>query len=79
MALWRDIGVVGFLDVGNVFEFVNDVGLGRLRAGTGFGIRYKSPVGPIRVDFGYKLGALQTFGVEKESRFALHISIGQAF
>jgi outer membrane translocation and assembly module TamA len=79
LALWRDIGVVGFLDVGNVFEFVNDVNLGKLRGGTGFGIRYKSPVGPIRVDFGFKLGALQTFGTDKEHRFALHISIGQAF
>ena len=79
VALWKDIGAVGFLDVGNVFAFVNDVRLGQLRAGAGFGIRYKSPVGPIRVDFGFKLGALQTFGVNKESRFGLHISLGQAF
>jgi len=79
VAVWKDIGVVGFLDVGNVFEFVNDVRLSRLRGGAGFGIRYKSPIGPIRVDFGFKLGTLQTFGVNKESRFALHISIGQAF
>jgi outer membrane translocation and assembly module TamA len=62
-----------------VFEFVNDVRISRLRGGAGFGIRYKSPIGPLRVDFGFKLGTLQTFGIEKESRFALHISIGQAF
>ncbi|MCX6552694.1 MAG: BamA/TamA family outer membrane protein, partial [Acidobacteria bacterium] len=79
MALWRDIGVVGFIDVGNVFAYVNDVNFGRLRAGTGFGIRYKSPVGPIRIDFGFKLGTLRVYGTERESRFALHISIGQAF
>jgi outer membrane protein insertion porin family len=79
VAMWKDVGVVGFLDVGNVFQAVNDVRLGRLRGGSGFGIRYKSPVGPIRVDFGFKLGALQTFGVDREHRFALHISIGQAF
>ena len=79
VALWKDIGVVGFLDVGNVFEYVNDVRIGRLRAGAGFGIRYKSLIGPIRVDFGFKLGALQTFGTYREDRFALHISIGQAF
>lgn len=79
LALWRDLGLVGFVDVGNVFAFVNDVNLGKLRGGAGFGIRYTSPIGPLRVDFGYKLGALQTFGVERESRFALHISIGQAF
>jgi outer membrane protein insertion porin family len=77
--LWREVGVVGFLDVGNVFALVNDVRLGQLRSGAGFGIRYKSPVGPLRLDFGYKLGTLQTFGTYKEHRFALHISIGQAF
>jgi outer membrane protein insertion porin family len=70
---------VGFLDVGNVFALVNDVSLGALRAGTGFGIRYKSPVGPIRIDFAFKVGQLQVFGTEKEHRFALHFSIGQAF
>jgi outer membrane translocation and assembly module TamA len=79
VALWKDVGVVGFLDGGNVFAVVNDVRLGQLRAGAGFGIRYKSPVGPIRFDFGFKLGTLQVYGTTRESRFALHISIGQAF
>lgn len=79
LSLLKDVGVVGFLDVGNVFQFVNDFALHDLRAGAGFGIRYKSPVGPIRFDFGFKLGALQTYGTYHEDRFALHISIGQAF
>jgi outer membrane translocation and assembly module TamA len=79
VALWKNFGVAGFLDAGNVFAIVNDVALGDLRAGAGFGIRYNSPVGPIRFDFGFKLGALQTFGARREQRFALHISIGQAF
>ncbi len=79
VAVWRDLGVVGFLDVGNVFDRVNNFSLGELRAGAGFGIRYKSPVGPIRVDIGFKLGHLLTFGATSESRTALHISIGQAF
>jgi len=79
IALWKDLGLVGFLDVGNVFKIVNDVALRHLRAGAGFGIRYKSPVGPIRFDFGFKLGTLQTYPTYREDRFALHISIGQAF
>jgi outer membrane protein assembly complex protein YaeT len=79
VALWKDLGAVGFLDAGNVFAVVNDVRLGDLRAGAGFGIRYKSPVGPIRFDFGFKLGTLQTYRTNSEDRFALHISIGQAF
>ena len=79
LALWKDLGLVGFLDAGNVFSAVDKFSLGRLRAGTGFGLRYNSPVGPFRFDFGFKLGTLRTYGPVKEERFALHISIGQAF
>jgi outer membrane protein assembly factor BamA len=79
LGVWRDLGVVGFVDAGNVFPTVNQVSLHDLRSGVGFGIRYKSPIGPIRLDVGFKVGALRTFGASHEKRFALHISIGQAF
>jgi outer membrane protein insertion porin family len=79
MALWKDLGVVGFVDAGNVYSLVTDLSLAHMRSGAGFGIRYKSPVGPIRFDFGFKLGTLQTFGTRREDRIAYHISIGQAF
>jgi outer membrane protein insertion porin family len=79
LALWKDIGVVGFIDTGNVYSMVENVSLAHLRAGTGFGLRYNSPVGPFRIDFGFKLGTLRTYGPQHEGRFALHISIGQAF
>jgi outer membrane protein insertion porin family len=79
LALWREFGIVGFVDAGNVFATVNDVSLRDMRSGVGCGIRYKSPIGPIRVDFGFKVGTLRTFGANHEERRALHISIGQAF
>jgi outer membrane protein assembly complex protein YaeT len=79
MAVWRDVGVAAFLDVGNVFSQVSDLNVTHLRTSAGFGLRYKSPVGPLRVDLGFKLGTLQSFGTYSESRLALHISIGQAF
>ena len=79
MAVWKDLGVVGFLDAGNVYSTVNNFSLGSLRAGAGVGLRYNSPVGPIRFDFGWKLGTLRVYGPVREDRFALHISIGQAF
>ena len=79
MELWKDLGVVGFLDAGNVYSSVSNLSLGRVRAGAGFGLRYNSPVGPFRIDFGFKLGTLRTYGPNREDRFALHISIGQAF
>ena len=70
--------VVGFLDAGNVFDQVSNLRLGRIRSAAGFGVRYRSPVGPIRVDLGFKLDRRE-FGDQEESLTALHVSIGQAF
>ncbi len=73
------IGVVGFVDAGNVFARTSDVDLSQLRSTVGFGIRYKSPVGPIRVDIGYKTRRSEVVPGRLESANALHFSLGQAF
>jgi len=70
--------VVSFLDAGNVFASVSNLRLGQIRGGAGFGVRYRSPVGPIRVDLGFKLDRRE-FAGERERLTALHVSIGQAF
>ena len=70
--------VVGFLDAGNVFDRVGNLSLGRIRGSAGFGIRYRSPVGPIRVDLGFKMDRRE-FAGERERLTALHVGIGQAF
>ncbi len=77
--LWRDLGAVAFLDAGNVFDRVASLDLGRIRGGAGFGIRYRSPIGPIRVDLGFKLDRRRLANGERERLTALHVSIGQAF
>ena len=69
---------VGFLDIGNVFRRASDVRLGDLRSAVGFGVRYRSPVGPIRVDLGFKTHPEVVAG-RLERRTALHITLGQAF
>lgn len=79
MPVWRDLGAVVFLDAGNVFARVNDLDLGRLRAGVGFGIRYQSPIGPLRFDVGFKLDRKTFANGSRERLEAFHISIGQAF
>jgi outer membrane protein insertion porin family len=73
------LGVVGFLDAGNVFQHVDDMDLGDLRTAAGFGLRYRSPVGPIRVDLGFKLDRKILPNGQRERPTALHISLGQAF
>ena len=75
----RFLGVVGFVDSGNVFKQTTDIDLGRLRATTGFGVRVQSPVGPIRVDVGFKLDRQEITPGRLEPLNAWHISLGQAF
>jgi outer membrane protein insertion porin family len=66
--------VVGFVDTGQVFARASDIDFTELRSAVGAGIRYKSPVGPIRFDLGFKVHRR-----EGEGLTAWFISFGQAF
>ena len=76
--LFGNFGAVVFMDGGNVFARAADLDLTRLRGSVGFGGRYISPIGPIRVDVGFKLDR-RVLGTQLEPRYAIHLSIGQAF
>lgn len=45
-------GVV-FYDVGNAFDDDDNIDLGELREAYGYGLRWSSPVGPLRIEFGF--------------------------
>jgi outer membrane protein assembly factor BamA len=77
--VWRSIGGVLFLDAGNVFARTGDFDLGRIKATAGGGIRYRSPVGPIRVDGGIKLDRRTFANGQRERGWEVHVSLGQAF
>ena len=70
---------VGFLDAGNVVARASELRLNDLRTAAGFGIRYRSPVGPIRLDLGFKLDRRELSPGRLERRSVWHISFGQAF
>ena len=76
---WKDLQLVWFLDAGNVFRNATDIRLDELRVSSGIGFRYRSPIGPLRVDWGWKVSTrlLSTGGRERSN--VLHISLGQAF
>ncbi len=76
--VWGGVGAALFVDGGNVFERVTDFAAEELRGSLGFGLRYRSPIGPIRVDLGFKTDRRE-FGGRREPRSVLHFSIGQAF
>lgn len=82
-----NFGMALFLDGGQVWENLESMDERPLQFGVGGGVRYQSPIGPIRVDIGYKINPTdedlniyegQDFG-SAMSRFGIHISIGQAF
>ena len=56
--------------------------LGDLRYDVGPGLRYQTPIGPIRFDVGYQLNpipGLLVNGALQSRRWRMHFSIGQAF
>jgi outer membrane protein insertion porin family len=51
-----DFQGVSFLDVGQVWDRQNRFSFDQLEVTPGFGVRYLTPVGPIRVDLAYRFG-----------------------
>lgn len=81
-AVWGKVGLVGFLDYGNAWNDGWRFELGDLRYAAGPGLRYRTPIGPVRFDLGYQLNPLEGLlvnGEPQKRRWRMHFSIGQAF
>ncbi len=70
----RSFQVATFLDLGNVYPEVQDLSIADLRKSVGLGVRYLTPIGPIRLDYGHKIHRLPG-----ETPGRLHLTIGYAF
>jgi outer membrane protein assembly complex protein YaeT len=76
------LGGVLFVDGGNVWTGPWEVRVSELRWAVGPGIRYDTPIGPMRVDFGLQLNPIEGLvidGREAKRKWRVHFSIGQAF
>jgi len=62
--IFKDAGIVGivFFDTGEVYGKDEDVDLGELRESAGLGFRWYSPIGPIRIEYGYILDPIEGRG-----------------
>ena len=97
----RRLGIVLFQDSGNVYSSIRRMRLLKIKQDSpadfdytshavGLGLRYKTPVGPIRFDVGYNLNpprynvitttnGVQNIEVQQLSRVQFFLSIGQSF
>jgi outer membrane protein insertion porin family len=75
--LFEDAGIIGvlFYDMGDVYKEAEHIELGNLKHSAGFGFRWYSPIGPIRIEYGYILDA----GEIDESGGRWEFSMGAAF
>jgi len=80
--IWGNLSGVVFMDAGNVWQNAWNFQLGDLRYDVGPGLRYQTPIGPIRVDMGFQLNPIPGLlinGKPETRHYRFHFSIGQAF
>lgn len=69
--------LAAFYDIGNVWAKHAKFGTGSYKAGMGLGIRMKTPIGPITLDYGFPLNIEP--GQDKRGGGRLHFSASQGF
>ncbi|HEV8129146.1 MAG TPA: BamA/TamA family outer membrane protein [Candidatus Eisenbacteria bacterium] len=90
--LFGPFGAEAFLDAGNVWERPTDVrlsnilsfsdgaGYNDMRYSAGIGLRIATPIGPFRLDYGWKIRMARPDQADPvSSRGNFHFSVGQAF
>lgn len=78
--IWRDLRGVVFADVGGVAFSKSDFDLRSIRESAGLGLRYNTPIGPLRFEYGWKLDRIVGRGFPAdESPGEFHIAIGSVF
>lgn len=72
--VYNVFGVAAFFDTGNVWATPGDFSVASLRSSAGFGPRFNTPIGAIRVDYSYKIHRKTGEGLTQ-----LYFAFGQPF
>ena len=75
--LFDFLKAAAFFDTGNVWRRMEDIGSGNFKSSFGFGARIKTPIGPVRLDYGIPLS--KEPGEETKSAGRFHFSISHGF
>ncbi len=70
------IKMAAFYDVGNVWAKMGDVGSGGFKSGMGLGVRIKTPIGPIMLDYGIPLNKEPGSDTKGNGKFYFSMSHG---
>jgi outer membrane protein assembly factor BamA len=79
LPLIKPVYWAGFYDVGNVFRDFSDISLSGISHTIGFGLRIKTPFGPLRADYGYNLNLSPELRMSGHHPGHFFITIGPPF
>lgn len=75
----NELRLVLFLDGADVANTFGDLKFPTLHFAPGAGLRYDTPVGPVRFDFGLRINRKGPTEPDFGEAFAIHLSLGEAF
>jgi outer membrane protein insertion porin family len=79
---FKELSWAVFFDIGNVFRYLRDIRVGDLEEAAGFGIRYRTPLGPVRFELAWNLHTPQVNLAPPQTRKKtpyFFITIGNVF
>jgi len=74
---WKELRLAAFFDLGNVYETVQTFRPFELLGAAGAGLRYRTPLGPVRVEIAWKLWGFDA--QDRKGRPLIFLTIGNIF
>jgi outer membrane protein insertion porin family len=74
---WKELRLASFFDLGNVYESLRAFRPLELRGAAGVGLRYRTPLGPVRVEMAWKLWGFDA--QDKRGHPLIFLTIGNIF
>lgn len=71
--IYKWIGAAVFFDSGQIYNGISDFTINSMRSSVGGGLRITTPIGPIRLDYGYPIGG------NGKRRYLPEIAFGNSF
>jgi outer membrane protein assembly complex protein YaeT len=74
---WKELQLAAFFDLGNVYASLKEFHPLELQGAAGAGIRYRTPLGPVRVEIAWKLWGIDA--QDKKGKPLIFLTIGNIF